>query len=469
MPSRALTVLLLMLLAAGPAAGQGVRGDPMPLAAGVAPPPPPDVFVMPATNEDGYWRPPAEAALPAPARAGDVPAITDAIGPADRRRLRPPEDDPFAAPGRRVGAFVLRGRLDVNAGHDSNPRRVRGGEGSRYGTVAGEVSLESDWVRHQLDLRAEGSYTRYQDIDGFDAPLGDVSARGRADITREVNADIEAGVAFGTLEAGAPDTPTALANRPVTTDLRLAAGVTYNPQPWSVRIGGRVERSLIEDGRLQNGGVYDTGDRVSTRYAVEARSTYDLSPRLAVFSDATLDRRIHDRKIDDSGFRRDSTGFTTAVGVRAEVTPLMEVEARIGYGHRHYEDAALKDLDGLLADASLTWTVTPLTTVRASIGTTFGETTLAGVSGSVMHNARFEVTHALRRNLAVTGAVEAARTDYRGANQTDDLLSGELGVDWRLGRHIGLRARAAHARLTSTVPGQDYTATLFEAGLRFRY
>ncbi len=379
------------------------------------------------------------------------------------------EQDPFAPPGVKIGTFILRGSLDTSVGHDSNPLRVPNGRGSVFTRLGGESELRSNWSRHALEAQVSGSYTRYSSIDEADAPRLDALLRGRVDAREDIEIDALAGIQLDTLEPGDPDTPNGLRDRPLVTELRGVAGVTYKPGPWSFRAGGRVERDLYENGRFISGAVLDTGDRINTTYALDLRGGYTLSPRLDTFIEASIDRRVYDDTFDQNGLQRDSTGYSLASGLRYDMSALVQAEIRTGYRWRRYEDASLPDLSGITADASIVWSPTALTTVRLTAGTLFDDTTLVGSSGSVTHFVRGEITHALRRNIAITAALQAERADYSGISRTDDEFSGELGLEWRFNRRMGIRASAEHMRLTSDASGADYTATLYQVGLRFRY
>ncbi len=428
-----------------PADEPGVFGDPL--------------FAPTFGDANADDAPPRDA-TPAPL----PPSIPTVVRP---RRTQ--DADPFAAPGSRIGSFVLRGRLDATAGHSDNALGTAGGRGSAYGRLAGEAGLTSDWSRHQLDARISGSFTKFRDLEGADDPELAARLAGRIDVTREIVVDGEVAAALASLDPGDPNTPGGLAERSLTQTLSAAAGVTWRPEPFSVRLGGRVSRVLYDDGRLVGGGTVDNGDRVSTTYGVALRGAYEVRPGFEVFADVEADNEVYDRRVDQNGLERGSSGTAVAAGVRIAPSALVSGEARVGYGHRRYDDPALDDLTGLIADISLAWAPTALTTVRVIASSDFSPTTLIGSSGTLTRSGRLEVEHRPRRNVAVTAALEASRADYDGTGRIDDELTAELLLDWRLNRRLSVIGRAAHTKLDSSLPGEDYIATLFEVGLRLRH
>lgn len=422
-----------------------------------------------------------QPAAPQPFGARRVPAVEpvgqnvqpvepqEPLQPEDEPAAAAPEDDPFAAPGVRIGTLLLRGSLDVDGGYDSNPLRLARESGSAFTQVGGTATLTSDWSRHQLEARLDGNYTNYFDLEEANAPVINGELRGRLDVRENIELDGLLGVALATLDPGDADTPQGLADRPLFTEFRGLAGATYRAGKWSLRAGGRVEHETFEDGKLIGGGVFDNSDRINTTYALDLRSTYAVSPKLEAFTEASIDTRKYDRELDRNGLERDSTGQSVATGLRYSPTALVDLEVSGGYRWRQYKDDDLPDLSGFTADASLVWRATPLTAVTLTVGTLFDDTTLVDASGSVSRFVRGEVTHDLRRFLQLTAAASAERAEFTGINREDTLYTAEVGVEWKFNRRFGVRGRVAHELQESSVPGADYTATLYQLGIRFRY
>ena len=122
----------------------------------------------------------------------------------------------------------------------------------------------------------------------------------------------------------------------------------------------------------------------------------------------------------------------------------------------------------LITDASLTWTPTPLTTVKVKAGTTLAETNTSGASGALQRSVGVELSHALLRNLTLGASLSYTNTDYQGIRQTDQLFAAGLKAEYNLTRSVVLKANFTHERLKSTSPGTDYTANVFLLGLRLQ-
>ena len=179
---------------------------------------------------------------------------------------------------------------------------------------------------------------------------------------------------------------------------------------------------------------------------------------------------MHDSQFDTSAQRyaRDSRGLTGRAGSTFELTRQLTGEVSAGYSTRGFDDARLPDLRGIVTDASLTWSATPLTSVIFRAGTDLAETNQTGSSGAIVRRAGIEVSHALLRNLTLAANLNYQNTAYSGISQKDDSYSAGLRLDYRVTRSIMLRTSFTHERLKSSAPGTDYTANVFLLGLRLQ-
>src|ERR1051326_4427228 len=155
------------------------------------------------------------------------------------------------------------------------------------------------------------------------------------------------------------------------------------------------------------------------QYGVQARAGYEVTPGLKPFVELDADARVHDLPIDDSGYARDSEGLTPKIGSTFEITRKLTGEIAAGYLVRTYKDPRLADLHGLIANSSLVWTATGLTTVKLTASSTTGESVLPGVSGLFQRDAGIEVDHAFRRWLLATVKLGWGLDDYVGLDRQD--------------------------------------------------
>jgi hypothetical protein len=267
---------------------------------------------------------------------------------------------------------------------------------------------------------------------------------------------------------GSPNLPADLAKLPVYTDVGGTAGIDRRFNRLDLSLKGAVDRIEYQDSVLTDGSTFSNKDRDYVQYGAQARAGYEITPGLKPFVELDTDARIHDLAIDSSGFARDSEGITPRIGTTFELTRKLTGEISIGYLTRTYKDSRLPDLRGLIADGSLVWTATGLTTVKLTAKSTAEESTLPGVSGLFRREAGIEIDHAFRRWLIGTVKVGWGLDDYVGFNREDKRYSASLALVYKLSRTMQLTGELREDLLRSNVAGADYTATTFLAGMRLQ-
>ena len=259
----------------------------------------------------------------------------------------------------------------------------------------------------------------------------------------------------------------------------------FNRLSFGVR--GTVDRVVFEDAELPNGAVADQSDRIYTQVGGILRVGYELSPGLRPFAELRADTRQYDRGRDNAGFARSSDGVGGRLGSTFEITRTITGEASFGYENRVFEDSRIEDLSGPVGEASLVWSVSPLTAIGLRASASLDDTssfTSATQAGGVPNSlqgvdsggnpavrrqaATLEVTHAFMRDLTATAIGTFTRQDYEGSGIVEDGLIGTVRLDYKLNRSVSLRTSFTHERLISTLNGRDYTANVLLVGLRLQ-
>jgi hypothetical protein len=418
------------------------------------------------------------AGNPTAAASGRIPAAAGAGGPGganagiagpNPRRPKPlAEEDAFAPLGVRAGVFLLRPALEITTGHDSNPARVSDARGSALVIVAPELKVNSDWERHELTANIRGSYSDYPSVPLVDRPFLDAKVDGRIDVTRDTRIDLETRYILSTENPGSPNLQAGLAKLPIYTDIGGIAGIDRRFNRLDISLKGTLDRFDYRNSLLTDGTSSSNKDRDYNQYGVQARAGYEITPGLKPFIELDADARVHDLSLDRFGFDRDSDALTPKAGTTFEITRKLTGEISVGYLTRTYKDPRLADLRGLIADASLVWTATGLTSVKLTASSAADESTVPGVSGLFRRDAGIEVDHAFRRWLLGTLKVGWGLDDYVGLDREDRRYSASLGLVYKLSREMQLKGELRQAWLRSNVSGVDYTATAILVGLRLQ-
>ncbi|MFC5066960.1 outer membrane beta-barrel protein [Flaviflagellibacter deserti] len=455
-PGRSILCALALAAFAHPAVAQELRGT-----LAETPPTSSDDLGFPAFEsapDTSFAEPPLEDAMP--------PSPAEIVEPRRKRRIE--EDDPYAPLGVRAGSFILKPSFETSGGYESNPRAEAGGKGSTFTRAEADLDVASDWARHQFTAKIRGAYIAYQDIHDLDTPdfAGDMALR--LDARSDLKIDLAIRGTIGSDRPGDPEVPESVVGRTEVYTSGISVGATYKPNRLSIGSTLSADRYFYADSKLNNGDTLDNSPRNYTAYELRERIGYELSPALEPFVEVAGNRHLYEADDDFLQEKRDSTGVEALLGARFEPSALIAIEGKAGYGRRDPDSSKLETIDGLIAEGSLIWRPSVLTTMTLTGASSIDETTLPGASGAVNRSTSIKVEHALRRNLILTGQLAYDRVDYEGADFVEDQYSADLGVEYRFTRSVALRARVAHLKLESSVPGEDYTSDLIEMGLRFR-
>src|SRR5690606_25928844 len=123
-----------------------------------------------------------------------APIPLDATGAVAARpiRKRVDEEDPVGPVGVYVGSFLYKPAVELSGGYNSNPGQRQIPKGSTFEKVAPELSIKSDWSRHELSADLRGSYIWYNDnnLDNLNQPNLDLKGKARLDITKQTKAEL---------------------------------------------------------------------------------------------------------------------------------------------------------------------------------------------------------------------------------------------------------------------------------------
>ena len=302
----------------------------------------------------------------APLLAGAQQQQSDNPDPNITVAQRPhPDFDPL---GIRAGSFFIFPSISLNGTYDSNVFATSNNEDSDVGAIlAPRVDVNSNWSRHSLSFSAGAVGASWADHSSNDYLDAFANTTGRLDVTRD---DIATGtLAFDRLheDRNSPDESgtTTIGTSDEGNLNRYYRGLVdgqyrHNFSRFFTIVGGGVQRLDYED----------IGDRENSRrdrweYGGRARLGYQVSPRLGTFVQGNYSWREYDEaQAVNGGFeKRDNQGWRAAVGTTVDITSILFGEVSFGYNERNYDSSAYKDTNGFGGNGTLTWNVTPLTSV----------------------------------------------------------------------------------------------------------
>jgi hypothetical protein len=415
--------------------------------------------VMPITTSPPPLTPPLQ--LP----SAYTPSVTGSIKP---KRKPTPEADPFDAVGIKAGSFLLRPAVELTGGYDTNPNRAQNGAGSAFFIVAPELVVRSDWARHDLRADLRGSYTTFTAQPTLNRPYFESKIDGRIDATSQTRIDLQNRFLLSTDNPGSANLQAGLAKLPIYTKLGGTVGVAHRFN--RAELGGKlsVDRTAYRDSTFTDGSTGSNADRDFFTYGLQLRGTYEVTPGIIPFVQLDADNRVHDLAVDRSGVQRDSKGFSPRIGSSFEISRILTGSASLGYATRSYADPRLEQLHGLIADASLVWLASPLTTATFTAASTVNETTLPDVSAILSRDFGLQVDHSFRRWLIGSFKLGYGIDDFVGSNRIDQRLLASAALTYKFTRTTQVKGEVRQELRRSNATGQDYTASIFLVGLRLQ-
>jgi hypothetical protein len=416
--------------------------------------------------------PPAPVLPPAlPADPVTTGSIAPPYAPPPARAKPKPkagEIDPYEPLGIRAGSFILRPAIEMKAGYDSNPPRSPTPAGSAFYIVAPELLAKSDWDRHEFSANLRGNYTGYNALPSFNRPYFESVLDGRIDWTSQTRVELQNRFQLSADTPGTPTFQTDVAKPTLFTTIGGSAGLVHRFNRLEVGGKVRVDTTRYQDSELADGTTASNADRDLSAYGLELRGSYEMTPGVKPFVALETDKRVYDVSTGNSGIQRDSKGFTPRIGTSFELNRLLVGNVSIGYLTRSYEDPQLRELHGLIADASLTWSATALTKATFTARSSAYESTDAEVSGVLARDFGIQVDHSFRDWLIGSLKLGYGLDDYVGTSRVDNRFSGAALLTYKVNREVQVKGEIRREQRSSNVADQDYTANIFLLGLRLQ-
>ena len=427
------------------------------------------------------------AATAAPGGQADAAATDDGsnrravtIDSVDRQKLDPgqertgsidgqkvkPEEDPFAAPGVRIGTFLFRPTLEQGFTATSNADSSSTGKSAVLSETALRFTATSDWRENSALITGYGQFRNTVSGEKINDAQGRIEGQLNVDLDNELRAIAKLGYEAAPESASSPDAIAGVTQQPLRQTVDGSLGVEKSVGKMRYALTGAVSHDFYGDAELSNGTTVSQKDRDSTLYTATLRTGYEVSPALTPFTEVEAGRRVYDLRTDTDGFQRSSTRLGARAGLELDMGEKLSGEFSAGWLREAIDDSRLPAVAGPSINADLKWSPERGTTIGLTGKTSVETTTTAGQSGDILYSSRLTGERQIRANLTANSALGLDWRDYTGSDGHDLILSAEAGLTWWLNRYAGVTTRVRTEKLTSNLPGRDYTANSVYLGLK---
>lgn len=374
----------------------------------------------------------------------------------------------YEARGIRAGTLLIYPQISIQAQHDDNIYATSTNETSDLiWRVQPQVTANTDWVRHAMQLYARGSFNRYANHSSENTDEYGAGVSGRLDVSRDTTVNGRVDYTRATEPRTSANSPTG-ATEPVQYDLWIF-GLQGRHEFNRLLIAGRVQSQSYDytSPPSASGGFIDQSFRNRTVTTYGARADYALSPKTAFFIDLQGEKHDYDKNI---GLNRNSDGYQALAGVNFELTSLARGDIGIGYRKETFDAPGVKSLKGVSGNAQLEWFPTQLTTVTLLGTRTVEDSAVPNAPAYLSTNLRARVDHELLRNLILTGQVGYGDDKYTGIVRQDRRTTASVGANYLINRTLGVSVTYDYNKQeTRKGVGSDFTDNRVAATLTVQY
>ena len=347
--------------------------------------------------------------------------------------------------GVRLGSYLVLPELSESIGYDDNVLGTRNAKGSLLVQSRADVQVRSDLSRYGVSARITVDDYRFVDHPRQSLTNWTAMAGGSYEIGRDT-------VTIAYSHANLNQTPRDL-NVPL-----LDESIAYRID--TVRLGYRAvfNRLSLRPGLVVSNYDFDNGTVAGARYLQTYRNRVTVSPDIVAAYELAPRRNIvvvvNDLNASytnrPAGFvNRDFNDVSAMAGIDYDTGGLWRFRLLGGYEVRTFNSAALKTIEAPIAEASVIFSPTGLTTLTGTVARRIQDSADETTVGFTESSVKLVVDHEYLRNVVLTGRAQATFDDYKGGgNQM--LYTLGAGANYLLNRNMRLAATYDHTSLQSS-------------------
>ncbi|HTH47164.1 MAG TPA: outer membrane beta-barrel protein [Candidatus Limnocylindria bacterium] len=197
---------------------------------------------------------------------------------------------------------------------------------------------------------------------------------------------------------------------------------------------------------------------------------YQLLPSTVLIAGYSFDDTDYDTLVPD----RDSQSHFIKVGVDQKFTPDLTASARVGVQIVDYAFVGQKDVTSPYADLSVKYAFTPDTTLALGVTHQHNATDVLDAQDQESTSTYIALSHKITSNLTGKILGQFQTSDFISANPlidglTEDIYSVGVNLAYMVTSNIGVEASYYYDKLTTPLPGREFSRNRVFLGVRFSY
>ena len=381
---------------------------------------------------------------------------------------------PWLPDGVRLGNFVFYPSIASRTIFDDN---IYASATNRRSDIIQQIEptlrFSSDLPRHNFDFAFGGRFSKYMENDNFDHLDANAAFNASIQIDHGTQLAITTRSALTHIDRLSPDEPrnasepTSIWHNRAAISLKRDAGRLWGS------VGGAYDTWTYGNVRAFDGSLIDQSNRDLHMASVHSILGYRFSPGYDVVGKVRLLRQETPGTAEP---KQDAWGYEAAVGLKAEINPLVRWHLFGGWGVREYDQAGRAPLETIVGEAGITWLPTQVMTVKLTasrhITDASGSAPGSGYTfdaGRIDNAIRAKIEYEALRNLVFTLQGDYHQLEYPGTTQLDQLWVGKVGLDYLHTKNMVLSVSWEHQYRQSNLDDETLSRNRLwlEGKLRF--
>jgi hypothetical protein len=248
-------------------------------------------------------------------------------------------------------------------------------------------------------------------------------------------------------------------------------GSTSLQKTWgffSLGVGGAVQKTLYEATTDDQGNRVSESDSDFTRYRLNARARYQLTPAFYTFVEPALDWWRFNRSTYDS------QGYRVIGGLGSERISLFRGEVYAGYQQQAFDDPRIDEASGSVFGGRVSWFPTRDLTLSAAVDQSLSASVPEDgtfVLPDITHttNASLRANWSVLHNVAATAQIGYQFVDYENQVREDDVWRAGVGLTYLVTPRLGVVADYDYTVVDSNIPDARYDRNRVTIGARAQF
>lgn len=351
----------------------------------------------------------------------------------------------FEPRGIRSGALLIYPSVRTAAGYAANIFATEDDtRNDAFFVVEPQVTARTVWTTNELRMYAKARYLDYFQTDNADEPSYAIGAD--AHLGMQLPLNWELGASFGQQIERRDSSAFPLGQ---VSPVRYRRGNAYVRGIYEGGLGRVIASADITnfdfsavkalDDDLDVVARIDQAFRDRTEIRGAARVEYVVAPRVATYVQGNYSNIAYDSSQLFVGgpANRDGDEFEAMIGATFDLS-LFRGEIGVGYVRHDYSAGIYPTIEGVSANARVTYYVTPLLTIIADASRTVEETALTTASGFFSTLGRVHADYELLRNLILNAEASYRHNDFEGDKRKDRIFRIGAGGRYSVSRRLAL-------------------------------